>query len=113
MRYIEYDKASGRILSEINSENAPKVFEGIGLIELEDGDEIDTTAYAVRRGVLIKTAVSSQERRERERIRRENQEKLRLRLNSMCREAMIAILADDAEELENLRKEYRRMKAGL
>lgn len=110
MKYLEYEILSGRILSELTASQPPHVAEGIGLLEIgEDVLSIDTTGYAVRNGRLVKTSETDKERLERERIQRERQAKLRVRLNSMCREVCIAILAEDKEELSNLRREYRRM----
>ena len=111
MKYIEYDIATGRILSQIKCSEEPEVTDGIGLLMLEEGEEIDSTMYEVRRGVLVKTAETSQEILERERLKREHQEKCRRRLRSMVSEYVIAMIAEDEDEISNLKREFKKMKA--
>ncbi|MBQ3446107.1 MAG: hypothetical protein IJG37_00505 [Synergistaceae bacterium] len=110
---MEYDKATGRILSEITSETELEGTELVGLALIDDEDEIDTLNHVVKNGRLKKLSETESDRQERERIRREHQAMMQKRLNSMCREAIISILEDDEEELKNLRREYRRMKSGV
>ena len=113
MKYLEYEIASGRILSEITCDSEPSTSSGIGLFQIGENEEIDPSMYAVRNGSLVKVGETNQEKLERERIRREHGEQCRMRLRSMIQEAVIAILADDAEELKSLQREYRRMKEYL
>lgn len=110
-RYLEYEKASGRIISEIYSTYEPEVAEGVGLLELTTEDEIDTSLYSVKNGVLVKNFETNEERIERERLKREHQEKVRKRVQSMVLEVPIAILENDDDAIEELRKEYQRLKA--
>ncbi len=111
MKYIEYDLATGRILSQIKCETEPEVSEGVGLLKLEEDEEIDSTMYEIRRGSLVKTAETNQEILERERLKREHQEKCRRRLRSMVNEYVIAMIAEDEDEMRNLRMEFKKMKA--
>lgn len=111
MKYIEYELATGRILSQISSETEPEVSKGIGLLSVEDNEEIDSTMYEVRRGCLVKTAETSQEILEREKLKREYQEKCRRRIRSMVSEYVIALIAEDEDEIGNLKREFKRMKA--
>ena len=110
-RYLEYEKASGRILSEILSTQEPEVKEGIGLLEIDIGAEIDTNLYIIRNGVLVKQYETNEERIERARLKQEYQEKVRKRIQSMVFEVFIAILEADDEAIDELRKEYKGMKA--
>ena len=110
MKYLEYDLSTGRILSEITSETEPPLSDGIGIAPIDDETEIDTTNYVVKSGKLEKLSETASEREERERIRRENQSRMRVRLNGIIRETVIAILEEDADEVSNLRREWRRMK---
>ena len=113
MKYIEYEISTGRILSEITSQEEPEVSLGIGLLSVNDDEEINLSMYSVRNGALVKTSETNQERLERERIRREHGEQCRHRLRSMMTEFVVAMLAEDDEEINNLRREYRMMKAYL
>ena len=114
MKYLEYDLSTGRILSEILSETEPPLSEGIGIAPIDDESEIDTTNYAVKSGKLVKLSEAAGEREERERILRENQSRMRLRMNEILRESVIAkILEEDESEVANLRREWRRIKSVL
>ena len=110
-RYLEYEKASGRIISEIISTYEPIVADGVGLLEIASDVELDTNLYSVKNGVLVKQYETNEERTERERLKREHQEKVRKRVQSMVLEVPIAILEGDDEAIEELRKEYRKLKA--
>ena len=109
-RYLEYDTASGRILSEIISTSEPEVRESIGLLEIDTEAEIDTNLYIVKNGVLVKQFETNEERIEREKLKREHQEKVRRRVQSMVFEVSIAILEGDDEAIEELRREYKKLK---
>ena len=112
-RYLEYETASGRIVSEIKSASEPAVAEGCGLLQIPDDAELDTTQYAVRNGVLVKCWEPNEERIERERLKRERTQRVRERLKSMMYEVCIALLEDDNSALGELRAEYRELKAYL
>lgn len=109
-RYIEYDKLSGRILSEITSDVLPEASEGCGLLEVTGDSELDTTIYGVRGGQLVRLYETAEERTERERLRKERANEVRQRLRSMIYELGIAILEDDAVAVAELRKEYKELK---
>ena len=110
-RYLEYEINSGRIISEIISAAEPTPAEGYGLLEIPDGAELDTTIYAVRNGVLVKQYETNEERIERERLRLEEKARVRERIKSMVYEVIIALLENDDAALEELREEYRTLKA--
>ncbi|MBQ2617055.1 MAG: hypothetical protein IJF90_09360 [Synergistaceae bacterium] len=111
MKYLEYDRASGRILSEITSSQEPPLSDGVGYLKIEDGEYIDSTLYRVRDGAVVKAVESNAEQLERERRRRERMEQNRQRLRSMCYEYTLAMLADDVETVKALKREYQGMKA--
>ena len=110
-RYLEYDKSTGRIISEIISSKEPQTLDNIAILEIKGDDEIDTTIYAVKNGVLVKNFETNEERIERERLRKEHKEKVRRRLKSMMYEVCLSILEDDTNALNDLRREYRELKA--
>ncbi len=110
-RYLEYEKSTGRIVSEIISPSEPAVAAGFGVFELNSDDEFDTNLYAVKNGVLVKNYETNEERIERLKARAEQREKVRRRIRSMINEVCVTILENDNEALEALRAEYRRLKA--
>ena len=112
-KYLEYEISSGKIVSEIISDTEPETLEGYGVLEVDENLKIDTTGYAVRDGTLVKDFETNEERQERERLRRENQEKIRQRLKAMFYELSIAILENDDDAIEELRAEYRQLKVYL
>ena len=112
-KYLEYEISSGKIISEIISDGPPESSEGYGMLEIDENLKLDTTGYAVRNGALVKDFETNEERLERERLRRENQEKLRQRLKAMFYELSIAILENDDDAIEELRTEYRQLKVYL
>ena len=112
-RWLEYDEATGRILSEVSSEDPPETTDGYGLLKINEYQEIDTSLYGVRDGQLVKLYETNAEKQERERIRREHLEKVRSRLKGMTYELCIAMLDDNDAAVKNLKAEFREMKAYL
>ena len=112
-KYLEYDKTTGRIISEIVSDEKPQSAGDFALLEIQDGEEINTSLYAVRDGQLVKLYETNEERFERERIRKEYGEQIRKRVQAMMYEAVIAILEDDDKTLQSLKAEYKDLKAYL
>lgn len=112
-KYLEYDKTTGRIISEIIAPSQPTVSSAVGLLEIDPDAEIDTNLYAVKNGVLVKQYETNEERIERIRLRQEQREKVRLRIRSMLNELCVIILENDTDALEKLREEYRTLKAYL
>lgn len=112
-RYLEYDIASGRIISEITSDHAPEATAGMSMLEIGDGEKIEITRYAVRNGVLVKVSETNAERQERERIRQEQAASARNRMNAVKQEYLRALIEDDATAAERLKKEYRKLKVYL
>ena len=47
-RYIEYDTASGHIISEIKADNPPEVSLGVSLLDIEDEAEIEARPFVSR-----------------------------------------------------------------
>ena len=113
MKFLEYDIKTGRILSEVTSGVDPEPENGRGYYEIGRNEELDITQYAVRGGSLVKVGETNQEKLERERIRREHGEQCRRRLRSLKEEYLIAMIAEDEDEMNNLRREFARMKAYL
>ena len=112
-KYLEYEKISGKIISEINSDEAPEPAEGYGLLEVDENFKLDTTGYLVRGGSLVKNFETNEERQERERLRKEFATQMHKRLKAMVYETVIAILENDEEAIDELRAEYRQMKVYL
>ena len=112
-KYLEYDKSSGRIISEIISDEQPETFEGYGLLEIDENQEIDTTIYGVRQGNLVKIHETTTERLERERLRKERQEQTRLRVKAMTYEICLALLDDNDSAVKELQAEFRKLKASM
>lgn len=112
-RYLEYDKNSGRIVSEIISTVMPEVSGNYEVLELENDSEIDTSLYAVNNGHLVKLYETNEERYQREQFRKENQERVRERVKTMMYETVMAILDDNNEALQDLKSEYRKLKVYL
>lgn len=112
-RYIEYDIASGRIISEIKALKPPRISDGTSLIEISEDTEIETSLYMVKDGKLVKAFKALNEETEQERIKREYAESVRLRVKSMEHELCVALLAEDEDEIARLRREYRNLEAYL
>lgn len=112
-RFLEYDLTSGRIISEIISENTPEVSENCGLLEIGEFQTIDTNQYAVRNGALVKLYETEAERIERDRLRREHTEQVRKRIKSMTYELALAILDDNNDAVKELQSEFKSLKAYL
>ncbi len=112
-RYIEYEIDTGHIISELTSTTAPAAQDNIGYLELNSDAEIDLSGYKVKGGSLVKDYETNEERIERERIKREQAEKVRLRIKSMTYELCFAILDDNEDEIKSLKEEFRRMKVYL
>ena len=112
-RYLEYDNNTGRIISEIVSSTPPKVSGAYSILEIADGQEIDTSLYAVRDNKLVKLYETNEERLERERLRKENIERVRQRVKTMMYEVIMAILDDNEDALKSLKTEYKELKVYL
>ncbi|MBQ3399568.1 MAG: hypothetical protein IJG51_11820 [Synergistaceae bacterium] len=113
MKYLEYEISSGRILSVVTTSIEPEAENGRGYYEIGRNEELDITQYAVRGGSLVKVGETNQEKLERERIRREHGEQCRRRLRSLKEEFVIALIAEDEDEMKNLRREFHLMEAYL
>lgn len=112
-RYIEYDTASGHIISEITASKPPTVSLGVSLMELDDEAEIEAGRYVVRDGKLEKIYETAGEKDEQARIKEEYSGKVRQRVRNMMSELCVALLEDNSERVSQLREEYRSLKVWL
>lgn len=112
-RYIEYDTASGHIISEIKADKPPEVPLGISLLDIEDDIEIEIGRYIVNDGKLQKIHETNAEKDEQARIKREYADSVRARVRNMISELCIALLENDEEEIGRLRQEYKSLRAYL
>ena len=112
-RYLEYDKNTGRIVCEIVSATKPTATGNYELLEIGEEQEVNTSLYAVRDGQLVKLYETNEERFERERLRKENQERVRERMKSMMYETIMAMLEDNERALNDLKAEYKELKVYL
>ena len=112
-RYIEYETDTGRIISELISETLPISQENLSYLEIPEEQLLDLTGYKVKNGSLVKDYETNEERLERERVKREQAEKVRLRIKSMTYELCLAILDDNDEAINDLKAEFKRLKVYL
>lgn len=112
-RYIEYDTASGHIISEITASRPPTVSLGVSLIELDDDAEIELGRYVVKDGKLKKIHETNAEKDEQARLKREYSDKVRMRVRNMMSEFCIALLEDNNDKADSLKQEYRRLRVYL
>ena len=112
-RYLEYDKATGRIISEIISSSKPDVSGNYGVLEIDSSLELNVALYAVKDGNLVKMYETNEERFERERVIKEQREQVRQRVKAMTYEVIMAILDDDDKALKDLKAEYKSLKVFL
>ena len=112
-RYIEYETDTGRIISELISPEIPASQDNISYLELPEDQLMDFTGYAVRDGALVKDYETNEERLERERVKREMGEKIRLRVRSMVYEFVMAVMDDNTDTINALKDEFKRLKVYL
>lgn len=112
-RYIEYESDTGRIISELTSQTKPLNQDNISYLEIPEDQLIDLTGYIVKNNSLVKDYETNEERLERERVKREQTERVRLRIHNMIYELCFAILDDNEDEINNLKAEYKRLKVYL
>ena len=112
-RYLEYDKNTGRIICEVMSSVKPETSGNYDILEISDEQVVNTSLYAVRDSQLVKLYETNEERFERERLRKENQERVRERIKTMMYEVVMAILDENEEALKDLRAEYKKLKVYL
>lgn len=113
MRYLEYEISTGKIISEIISDNAPELDEDRGVIVIGDEAVIDASRFIVKDGVLAKAYETKNEQIERERLRKEYREKSLRRIKSMMTEYFVAVMENDNDAINELRSEYKELKAYL
>lgn len=112
-RYIEYEIESGRIISEILSPVEPEASESTAYLEIDSEQTTDFTGYIVKNGVLVKGYETNEERLERERAKREQGEKARLRIKNILPEFIFAQLDDNEEAQNELKVEFKKLKVYL
>jgi len=113
MKYLEYVKSSGVIVSEITSETVPKTSDEFAYLPVASDTDIDTSLYAVRDGQLVKLYETKEERLQREKVRREHGEEIRKRMKAITDEVTVAVLEEDEKTLNSLKAEYKSLKAYL
>ena len=115
-RYLEYDKITGRIVSELFAtpeQIARHDATTTGIMEVPDVLQLDTNACIVRDGQIIRAYETTEERRERERLRREAAEKSRKRIRELAWEFLIAMIEADESRVADLRAEYAHLRSFL
>ena len=112
-RYLEYEKVTGRIISEIISETVPKANTVYDIMEIPDDLQLDTSIYAIKDGQLVKLFETNEELMQREQLRKENIERVRARISRMVMELAVAILDDNDKAIKDLQKEYKELKVYL
>ena len=112
-RYLEYETLTGHIISEFSSNSQPDPSDGISYLPIDDNLVIDTASFAVKNGTLVKLYETNEERIERERVKQEQTDKIRNRINSMCHELDFAILDNNDNAVKELQKEFKELKALL
>lgn len=112
-RYLEYDKNTGRIVCEIVSATKPEASGNLELLEISEEQVIDTSLYAVRNGQLVKLYETNEERFERERLRKENAERVRGRMKTMEHEYIFAKLDENETAVRDLIREFKELKVYL
>ena len=112
-RYLEYETSTGHIVSEMISPVAPKSNDELSYLLVDDYLTIDSAAYAVKNGSLVKLYETNEERKERERIKREHSIKIRDRIKSMIPEYVLACLDRNQNAINELQQEYQSLKAYL
>ena len=110
-RYLEYDKSTGRIISELSSPKEPSLSDGLAILEISPDAELDTTLYIIKNGVLVKNFETNEERIERERLKKEQRQKVSKRIQNMVPQVCLCILENDETALNALRAEYKELKA--
>ena len=110
-RYLEYEESTGHILCELTSETKPTVQDGHGVLEIDEGREVDIHNYAVHEGVLVRARETNAERAERLRLKKERAEKGRRRVKGLMNEFVLALLDEDVKRQKVLKNEYKNLKA--
>lgn len=110
MRYVEYDLISGLIICELEEKPSEKdLTQGCAVLEIED-DKLDLSAYIIQNGVLVNAYESDNERKERERFKRENAERLKKRIRDIQDEFILAMLDDNQDTVKALKDEFKILK---
>ena len=112
-KFLEYDINSGKIVCILSADNPPMPANGFALLQIDDNCNIDTSSFAVRDGQLVKLFETNAERAEREKLRKEFSEQTRLRLKSLIYEFVVAMLDENNDAINELKKEYKQLKVYL
>ena len=113
-RYLEYDRATGRIIDEVFVPDGQEATEGLyGLFEISSQLAVDFNSYIVRDGELIRAAETPEDRLERERRRAEAMVRRAKRIKEVLLEFLQAQLEDDTTRQAILKAEYRTLKSRL
>ena len=110
MRYVEYDLISGMIICELDQmPSETDLTSGCAVLEIED-DKLDLSSYIIQNGVLVNAYESDNERKERERFKRENAERIKKRLRDIQDEFILAMLDDNEDTIKALKDEFKILK---
>jgi hypothetical protein len=113
MRYLQYEKHSGRIVGElVEADPLPALYASdfYGYLPVEDALTYDPRAWVVRDGELARAWETGDERRERERMKKKQRESGLSLLSLLSREFLVALLLEDGEEMARLREEAAPLK---
>jgi hypothetical protein len=115
MRYLQYEKHSGRIVGElVEADPLPELYAGAsdfyGYLPVEDAMTYDPRACVVKDGELARAWETGGERRERERLKKQQRESGLSLLSLLSREFLVALLLEDGEEMARLREEAAPLK---
>lgn len=112
-RYLEYDKLTGKIVCELFAEAPPPESGGTATLEIPAALVLDINNSLVRDGQIVRAYETTEERRERERLRREHAERSRKRIKELLWEFLVAMLESDETRVAELRAEYAALKKFL
>ena len=112
MRFVEYDKATGKIMSVLN---APSVFEDnlVGFVEVPEHFQCDPSSYVVKNGQVVRAWETGDERREREHAEQERKQEGLIAVGALAKEFLLAMLFGDEKEMARLKKEAEPYKVYL
>ena len=113
MKFLEYDRTSGKIICELISESKPEATGNLDFLEIPEDEDIDTSLYAVKEGLIVKLYETNEERLERERIRKERAEAYRSRMKSLPIEFVFALMHDDEITANKCKKELHEIERYL
>jgi hypothetical protein len=118
VRYLEYEKLSGRIVGELSLPGPlPEVYQKpeslTAYLEAAPDLVIDFREYLVRDGELVRAYDTTEERREKERAAEMRRQEGLARLKGLAFDYVFALLDEDEARQEELRQEYSDIKGSV